>query len=137
MSRVVTFSDGFTSASAPSIVGASQENYTLLNNQATTAITGLVFDSTTTKSVFIDYTIDRVGTVERRQSGSMIAVFNGTWSITFGSYQGDTIIADTLVNTYSATLSIHATTGQISYSSGNQAGHVSSSLKIYLVKVTS
>jgi hypothetical protein len=52
VTRIVSFADGFTSASAPVISGANQENYSLNNNQATTDIVGLVFDSAAYKSVF-------------------------------------------------------------------------------------
>jgi hypothetical protein len=136
MTRIVSFADGFTSASAPVVSGAEQENYTLLNNQSVTDITGLLFDSNANKSVFINYELERIGSSIYRQVGSLIAVFNGTWSITFGNYQGDQIIDDTLVNTYSITLSIDPTTGQMRYSSGNLAGHTSSKIKIYSVKVS-
>lgn len=134
--RTVNFADGFISASAPVVSGADQENYILLNNQALTNITGLLFNNAQYKSVFIDFEIERIGTVTYRQSGSIIAAYNGTWSITFGNYQGDTIIEDTLVNPYSITLSIDPSTGQIKYSSGNQPGHTSSKIKLYLVRVT-
>jgi len=136
VTRIVSFADGFTSASAPVISGANQENYSLNNNQSTTDIVGLVFDSAAYKSVFFDYEIERIGSITYRQTGSFIAVFNGTWSLTFGNYQGDTILEDTLVNLQSVVLSINSSTGQIRYSSGNQPGHTSSKLKVYPTKVS-
>lgn len=136
MTRVVSFADGFTSASAPVIAGAEQENYTLLNNQALTNITGLSFDSASYKSVFIDFEVERIGSSSYRQSGSMILVYNGTWSMTFGNYQGDAIIEDVLTEDYGITLSVVGATGQIQYSSNNLPGHTSSKIKLYVVKVT-
>lgn len=136
MTRIVSFADGFTSASAPVISGAEQENYTLLNNQAVTNVTGLVFDSSSYKSVFFNYEIERIGSTIYRQTGSFIAAFNGSWSLTFGNYQGDQIIDDTLVNLYNITLSINSSTGQIRYSSGNQPGHTSSKIKLYVTRIS-
>ncbi len=134
--RIVNFSDGFVATTAPTVDGGDQENYVLLNNQSITNLTGLLFNSAEYKSVFIDFEIERIGTTTYRQSGSLIAAYNGTWSITFGNYQGDTIVEDTLVNGYNITLSIDGATGQIKYSSGNQVGHVSSKIKLYIVRVT-
>ena len=136
MTRVVSFADGFTSASAPVIAGVEQENYTLLNNQVLTNITGLLFDSASCKSVFIDFEVERIGSSTYRQSGSMILVYNGTWSMTFGNYQGDTIIEDVLTEDYGITLSVVGATGQVQYSSNNLPGHTSSKIKLYVLKVT-
>lgn len=136
MTRIVSFADSFTSASAPVISGANQENYVLLNNQAVTNIVGLLFDSSIYKSVFFNYEVERIGSATYRQVGSFIAAFNGTWSLSFGNYQGDQIIDDSLVVPQNITLSINASTGQVSYSSGNQPGHTSSKIKLYIVKVS-
>lgn len=134
--RIVSFADGFTSASAPVVAGAEQENYTLANNQALTNISGLVFDSSAYKSVFIDFEIERIGSSSYRQSGSLILSYNGTWSMTFGNYQGDPIIEDVLTEVYGITLSVVGATGQIQYSSNDLPGHTSSKIKLYVVKVT-
>lgn len=136
MTRIVSFADGFTSASAPVVAGAEQENYTLANNQALTNISGLVFDSSSYKSIFIDFEIERIGSSSYRQSGSLILSYNGTWSMTFGNYQGDPIIEDVLTEVYGITLSVVGATGQIQYSSNNLPGHTSSKIKLYVVKVT-
>lgn len=136
MTRIVSFADGFTSASAPVVAGAEQENYTLANNQALTNITGLIFDSSAYKSVFVDFEIERIGSSTYRQSGSLILSYNGTWSITFGNYQGDPIIEDVLTEDYGITLSVVGATGQVQYSSNNLSGHTSSKIKLYVVKVT-
>ena len=111
--RIVSFADGFTSASEPSISGPSSEVYSLSNNQSLTNITGLIFNSSIYKSVFFDYEIERIGTSTYRQTGSLMASFNGSWSLTTGNYQGDSIIEDTLTVDYGITLSIDASTGQV------------------------
>jgi hypothetical protein len=136
MTRIVSFADGFTSASAPVVAGAEQENYTLANNQALTNITGLIFSSSAYKSVFVDFEIERIGSSTYRQSGSLILSYNGTWSITFGNYQGEPIIEDVLTEDYGITLSVVGATGQVQYSSNNLPGHTSSKIKLYVVKVT-
>jgi hypothetical protein len=136
LTRIVSFADGFTSASAPVVAGAEQENYTLANNQALTNITGLIFSSSAYKSVFVDFEIERIGSSTYRQSGSLILSYNGTWSITFGNYQGDPIIEDVLTEDYGITLSVVGATGQVQYSSNDLPGHTSSKIKLYVVKVT-
>lgn len=134
--RVVTFADGFVSTTPPVLEGEVSESYTLLNNQSSPAnISGLIINSADYKSAFVNYEIERIGTTTYRQVGSFIAVYNGTWSITFGNFQGNEVIADSLVNPENITISINASTGQVSYTSGNQAGHTSSKLKIYITKV--
>lgn len=134
--RVVTFADGFVSTTPPVIEGEVRETYTLLNNQSSPVnISGLIIDSAEFKSAFINFEIERIGTSTYRQVGSFIAAYNGSWSLTFGNYQGDQIINDSLVNPENITLSIDGTTGQVSYTSGNQTGHTSSKLKIYITKV--
>lgn len=135
--RVVTFADGFVSTTPPVIEGEVRETYTLLNNQSSPAsITGLIVDSNAVKSAFINFEIERIGTSTYRQVGSFIAVYNGSWSLSFGNYQGDQIINDTLDNTENITLSINATSGQISYTSGDLPSHASTKFKIYITKVT-
>lgn len=135
--RVINFADGFTSTSAPTIDGEVRETYTLLNNQSSVInIAGLIFPSASFKSVFFNYEIERIGTTTYRQVGSFIAVYNGTWSLTFGNYQGDQIINDSLVNPENITLSIDTVSGQITYTSGNQSGHTSSKLKAYVTRVS-
>ena len=134
MTRVVSFADGFTSASAPVIAGAEQESYVLLNNQALTNITGLIFDSSIYKSIFFDYEIERIGSAEYRQVGQFVAVYNGSWFLSFGNYTGDSIIEESLENDYGITLSIDSS-GQIKYSSNDLTGHISSKIKLNVLKV--
>jgi hypothetical protein len=137
MTRLVTFTDGFTSATIPDLGGDSLEIFTLLNNQSVSVnITDLIFSSTEFKTVFMEYEVERVGTLTYRQSGSLIASFNGAWSYSLGNYQGDSIIEESLLNTYSITLSVDASSGQFSYTSGNQAGHTSSKLKLKIVRIS-
>ena len=135
MARIVTFADGFTSSSAPSVSGAQQEIYPLLNNQSTTPVAGLIFASSGVKSFFASFELERLGTISYRQAGQMQASFNGTWTLTFGNYSGDSIIDDTLSATKSIVLTIDATTGQLSYSSGNLAGHTASNLRIVITRI--
>jgi hypothetical protein len=66
--RITSFSDGFTSASEPSVSGAVQENYILLNNQSLTDVVGLQFDNTSIKSVFFKYEIERIGSTSKKMA---------------------------------------------------------------------
>lgn len=131
------FSDGFTSATVPDLGGDSIESFTLLNNQASFVnITGLAFDSSSNKTVFIDYELERIGTLIKRQSGYIIATFNGTWFFSLGNYQGDSIIEDTILNNYSVVLRIDPITGQFEYQSGNMPGHTTSKFKVKIVRIS-
>lgn len=93
--RILTFADGFTSSTAPVVGGASvQEDYVILNSA--TAETIFTIDGTINKSAFFTYDLKRsdIGG-SFTQQGSGIVGFDGTaWSITFGNYQGDSIITE-------------------------------------------
>lgn len=134
--RITAFADGFTSASEPSVSGAVQENYILLNNQSLTDVVGLQFDNTSIKSVFFKYEIERIGSTSKKQVGTFQIVYNTSWELTFGNYQGDSIIEDVLTEEYGITLSV-TSLGQIQYSSNNFIGHVSSEIKLYIVRILS
>ena len=60
--------------------------------------------------------------------------YNTSWELTFGNYQGDSIIEDVLTNDYGMTLSV-TSLGQIQYSTNNFIGHVSSEIKLYIVRI--
>lgn len=132
--RITSFADGFTSASEPSVSGAVQENYVLLNNQSLTNIVGLQFDNTSIKSVFFKYELERVGSTSKKQAGTFQLVYNTSWELTFGNYQGDSIIEDVLTEEYGVTLSV-TSLGQLQYSSNNFIGHVSSEIRLYIVRI--
>lgn len=135
MARIVNFADGFTSSSAPSVTGVQQENYPLNNNQSTTDVSGLIFASSSVKSFFANFELERLGSVLYRQTGQLQASFNGSWSLDFGNYSGDSIIDDTLSSTEKVVLTIDATTGQVKYSSGNLTGHTASNLRIVITRI--
>lgn len=135
MSKIITFSDGFSSASAPVVDGTDQESYLLDNNQPVTSIAGLIFDSLTYKSVFFDYEIERIGDITYRQSGQLIAIYNGSWSLSASNYTGEAILSDSLEFDYNIVLSIDSSSGQIKYQSGDQSGHVSTKIKLNILKV--
>jgi hypothetical protein len=132
--RITAFADGFTSASEPSVSGAVQENYILLNNQSLTDVVGLQFDSTSIKSVFFKYEIERIGSTSKKQVGTFQMAYNTSWELTFGNYQGDSIIEEALTEEYGITLSV-TSLGQIQYSSNNFIGHISSEIKLYIVRI--
>lgn len=121
MTMIVDFADGFTSASAPNLIGLGNEVYTLLNNQPTPqSLTGLLFTGYTT--VFGSYEVERYnGTVKYRQAGYVIFKYDSTaldWTIDQGNYVGDDLIQSAIANPQEITLSIDSS-GQISYTSGN------------------
>jgi hypothetical protein len=134
--RIVQFSDGFTSASAPVVSGGSQENYTLLNNQTGTNITGFILDSNLYKSAFIDAEIERNGSSSYRQTIQIQLYFDGSdWNLTTGNSSGDDILNPSISSPEMITLFIDSL-GQVSYDSGNLAGHTSSKLKLSIVRIS-
>lgn len=134
--RVVTFADGFVSTTPPELQGEVSENYDLLNNQVSAVdIDDFIVDGSDFKSVFINYEIERIGASTYRQAGSLLAVFNGTWSLTFGNYQGNQIFNDAIESSENVVLSIGPASGQFSYISGDLPGHTSSKLKMFITRV--
>lgn len=124
MPRIVSFIDGFSSASAPSVSGGTQEDFNINNNQA--APYALVaYNATDCKSVFIDFELSRYnGSSEFRQSGTMIASYDGTnWILNVGNYQGDEMIQDAITSVEHVVFSIGtvAGLGTIYHTSGNMA----------------
>jgi len=120
MTRVLSFSDGFTSASAPAGT-AIQESYTIANNTTTGAI--LTLAQATNKSMFADYELRRVdsgGTFI--QSGSFMMNYDGAWTMTYGNYQGDEMLVSTIANTEHVKLTLNSSTGILTYDSGNMVG---------------
>lgn len=137
MARSVEFADGFTAASEPVISGAPDYSpYPLANNQVVAAdVIGLSFNSITELSAFIDYELERVGSSTYRQTGRIVVIYDGSsWSLKFQAFSGDEIIQDSLVNNQDVVFSI--VSGQVKFQSGNLAGHVRSTLKALVTKVT-
>ena len=56
--RIVSFTDGFTSSTAPIVQGFVQENYTILNNQSSD-VSLFTFNSTSYTSIFVDFQLVR------------------------------------------------------------------------------
>jgi hypothetical protein len=136
LSRVIQFADGFTSASAPVVSGGSQENYTLLNNQTSVNITGLVFDQAIYKSAFISAEIERLGSSQFRQTVDIQLYWDGTtWNLTSGNSSGSDILNTAITSTEHVVLAIN-TSGQVSYSTGNLAGHTSSKIKLSIIRIS-
>lgn len=122
-SRVITFADGFTSVSAPSVSGGVQENYTIANNQTAGAI--LTLNSTINKTAFVEYELIRkTDSFYFKQSGSLIMAFDGTsWSLTEGNFQGDSLINVTgVIDPQDLYLIFNPSTGALTYDSGNISG---------------
>jgi hypothetical protein len=121
VTRVLNFSDGFTSTTAPTGAGGAQENYTISNN--TTA--GILFttDYTTNRTVFFDYELKRQTSLGIFvQAGSSIMSYDTSWALTQGNYQGDEIIVDTISSTEHVKLILNSSTGALTYDSGNMTG---------------
>lgn len=133
--RVITFSDGFTSASSPTGAGEVQENYTIANN--TTGGSILTLDSSTNKTAFFDYELRRstsLGTFI--QAGSIICNYDGAWSISYGNYMGDEMIVDTIANTEHVKFYLNSSTGALTYDSGNMSGtSYSGTFKISIARI--
>ena len=139
MTRAVTFIDGFTSASAPNVATAGQEQYVIANNiSVATNITGLDFSSYT--SVFVDFELSRedVGGLHR-QSGSILINDNGAgYTLNLGTYQGDDLVrlsGESIAFPEEIVLTITAL-GQVQYKSGNMsASGYAGLLKLQITRV--
>lgn len=139
MTRAVTFADSFTSASAPDVATAGQEQYTITNNvSVATSISGLTFAAYT--SVFIDFELSREDVNGlNRQSGALLIHNNGTdYTLNLGNYQGDDIVrlaGESIAAPEEIILTITAL-GQIQYQSGNMnADSYEGTLKLQITRV--
>lgn len=134
-SRILTFADGFTSASAPTGGGSALESYTIANNTTGGAI--LTIDSSVSKSAFIDYELRRSTSLGVFiQNGSMILSYDGAWSVSYGNYMGDEMIVDTIASTEHVKLTLNSSTGALTYDSGNMPGTAySGTLKLNIIRV--
>lgn len=118
--RVINFSDSFTSASAPSTTLAI-ETYTIANNTTGGAV--LTLAQATNKSAFVNYELRREtsGGVFI-QTGSLMAIYDGAWSLSLGNFTGDDMLATSITSTEHVILAINSATGAITYDSGNMIG---------------
>lgn len=122
--RVLTFADGFTSASAPDVVGGEVAEYSIANNlSSATNVTGFLFDDETERSVFVEYQLTRADDTPASyiQSGSFILVYDAGWSMEFGPYVGDALIQDSITSTEHVVLTV-TSGGQIQVATGNMTG---------------
>jgi len=121
VTRVLNFSDGFTSTTAPTGAGGAQENYTIANNASGSSI--LTLSSATTKTAFIDYELIRVTSLGTfAQAGTLIAAYDTSWLLTEGNYQGDEMLVSAITNTEHVKLILNSSTGVLTYNSGNMSG---------------
>lgn len=136
MSRIITFSDGFTSGTAPSVAGGSQENYTILNNQTGAVLTGFILDSSLYKSAFATLEIERNGAASFGQIIQLQFIYDGAdWILTTGNSTGDDLLNPSITSSEMVSLSIDSA-GDITYSTGNLSGHTSSKLKFSIVRIS-
>lgn len=131
MTMIVTFPDGFTSATEPEVEGESQQDFTILNNQASfTNLTGLVLDNSVSETYLASYQLKR-GTY--KQDGElMFRYVSGAWTISMGNYDGDTMIKDALASGQDIVLGFSG--GQVQYKSGNDSA---GTLKILIKRILS
>jgi len=143
MPLIINFTDSFTSSSAPSISGGSQEDYTILNNQAAFVSFSSPFtiDSAGFASAFVNYELERIdATTEYRQSGTLILSFDGTnWVLNLGNYQGNDLIQDNVASPTFVQFQITTSVGvgSLTYKSGNMPSHVSSKIKMDITRIVS
>lgn len=134
MTRVVSFADGFTSASAPTITAGTEESYTLANNQAAT---NLGIDLTGYRAAIADFSVKRTDTVTTvEQSGSIIFHYDGVnWNIELGSYVGDNLITASVSSATDIALTMSG--NSVRYATGNMTGGThTGSIKMSIVRLT-
>ena len=140
MSRVLSFADGFTSSSAPTLAGGSiLETYVIANAATSGAL--FTIDKTLYKTYFADYELRREDVSNKYiQSGSVVFINDGTnWSISLGVFTGTDMMRDSsesLVSPYDVKLSINASTGVVTYDSGTMGGTYSGTLKLNITRIT-
>lgn len=109
---------------------SDEQSFTLVNNQAAAAdITPLTFDLRYTSQVFIDYLIQRTSSsAEAIESGVVTLAYlprSNTWNIAK--------TASLTVGTPGVTLTV-TSSGQVQYTTSNQAGTIALSRIVFRVK---
>lgn len=138
MTRVASFSDGFTSATPPDIEGSVQDNYTIADNQAV-ALELFTVDALEYKAAFYDFELSRIDVSnEYRQVGTFILSYDGSsWIYNLGNWQGDDMIVSTLSNAFDVKFEVSTSAGVCSfkYTSGDMGASYVGSLKLVSTKV--
>jgi hypothetical protein len=137
MTKILDFSDGFTSTSPPVTVSTDQENFTILNNQ--TNILLFDIDALDFKSAELFFTLSRadVGNVYI-QTGSAFLNYDGTnWAITFGNFTGSDMIQNSISNPFEVVIYVTnlVGVGSIKYSSGNMGASYTGSMAINITRI--
>lgn len=120
----VSFADGFTASSPPSVLGITQEIFDLLNNQSEFIdFDGLIFDKDKYQTVKLFCEIERVTNESSfRQAVELNFIYKDTWSFTTGLNSGDSLLDEQIDSGEMVIFNIDETLGQVSYKSGNLLG---------------
>jgi hypothetical protein len=136
--RIVSFTDGFTSSTAPIVQGFVQENYTILNNQSSD-VSLFTFNSTSYTSIFVDFQLVRNDSLNKFSQFGTLTIFNdGTaWNLSVGMYNNSDIIQDSITNPEHITLTVSnsGTVGSLNYKSGNMGSSYSGTFKIMATRI--
>lgn len=141
MTRIISFADGFTSGSTPTLSGPSVEEYVIANNQASAVSfsTAFTIDGSDYKSAFVNFELFREDVSnEYLQAGSFILSYDGTnWALEFGSFDGAEIVSDALTNAYNVILQVSTSVGvgEIKYRSGNMGSSYVGTLKLSITRI--
>lgn len=137
MPKIVSFADGFSTSTPPSVESAGQEVFPILNNQS---VAQLLEDISPYTSLFAQFELERMvtGTL-KRQVGEFIISYNGaTYDINIGNYQGDNLIrtaAEGVTLPEEIVLQVSGA-GLFQYLSGNMVGAAYvGNLKMQLTRV--
>lgn len=136
--RLVSFADGFTSASEPAVQGFVQEGYLIDNNQIAPASI-FIFDSTVYSSIFIDFELIRKDSLSHfSQFGKLTIFHDGTsWLLAVGMYNNNDIIQDSITNPENITLSVSnsGTFGSLDYTSGEMGSDYLGTFNIMATRI--
>lgn len=138
MPRIVTFADGFVSASEPPIEGSEQETYSIANNTTDDIFT---INSEAYKSAFADYELIRKDdSNEYIQAGKISLFYDGVnWNYALGISNGSDLIVSDIESPEQVKLTIStlAGVGTLSYESGNMTGtNYVGSFKIFITRIS-
>lgn len=138
MTRVINFSDGFTSSTMPTLAGGSLfEEYAILN--ATLGGALFTIDSSLYKTAFVDYELIREdsGDTYIQQGSFILAYDSAVWAIVPGNFTGVDMLRDTtesIANPYEIILDI-SSLGVLTYDSGNMGVSYVGTLKLNITRV--
>lgn len=137
MTRIVTFSDSYASATEPSIEVSNQEDYEILNGASDEVL--LTINSESYKSAFFSFELIRKDDSNVFiETGKMQLIFiDGAWNFAKNISIGSEMIVSTIESPEHLVFSVQTTmgVGELKYNSGTMGSGYEGTFRISMVRI--